>query len=645
MLEILATPNYITASAANQMSLCSPVFHLISFPNANNKRGPTQTQAQKAFNPIHFHQSGPPQFSEAISTKFAMPPAPAVAAPSEDDKNQYERKLKDWGCRKNLNHEEWNFVLCRKRLREEIGRESHFTMYGVAKTQKKIKKEQTRYTISQLNDIHQQAVYANPKTPQGMTVQTPREATFRSPSPNPLRAQTPHSSRGDVALSPIPNNSSVRYYPAGVETFPQQGEPSPMNPAGPSAIQTYYLPTQTPEQSRGVEMFPSSPAAWLAYFEQPITLPEDVQIPSFEFSQELTAFSPSPSISGVADISQNTLLGEVSTLCVPPSRVISKEKLMPNLPFFQYLEFIRSQDTTSVMALLSDNREASEYQSYSRPFFDSGDTIFGSETTSWDSEFFAHSRFTVAPVPTKVLQDLYSALRGRPQIPRTLETTSEKLEDMLGNLMLEKEVGDLELMTRRLIGPSDVHSVMEFINLLIYFSSNSMIFLEKQASILQWVVNQKKAVIERMILVPLPSIKAFFQAMISTAMNLRDEFAGRYLLNADKQRVMYSGHRGYLLRLAVEINAIDLARQFLDEMARSHKNINEPLHLANDQGTILEACLVVARKVEMAVLLLEAGAKVGGHSIPDENSQRAMRAPMRNAISRGDLKLVQLFLH
>lgn len=68
-------------------------------------------------------------------------------------KNQYERKFKDWGFRKNLTCEEWKPVLATAKRRKESRKESKMTLNGVLVPSSKIKKEQMRYALSELSNI------------------------------------------------------------------------------------------------------------------------------------------------------------------------------------------------------------------------------------------------------------------------------------------------------------------------------------------------------------------------------------------------------------------------------------------------------------------------------------------------------------
>ncbi|KUJ20686.1 uncharacterized protein LY89DRAFT_451973 [Mollisia scopiformis] len=92
-------------------------------------------------------------------------------------KNQYERKLKEWEFRKNLSSDEWKYIIHKKRKREDLGKESQIMMHGVAIPKKRIKKEEGRHTLSDLNRISTSHPNApSPETPEGICVSTPPSA-------------------------------------------------------------------------------------------------------------------------------------------------------------------------------------------------------------------------------------------------------------------------------------------------------------------------------------------------------------------------------------------------------------------------------------------------------------------------------------
>ncbi|KAL5331146.1 hypothetical protein ACEPPN_000675 [Leptodophora sp. 'Broadleaf-Isolate-01'] len=68
-------------------------------------------------------------------------------------KNQYERKFKEWNFRKNLTVEEREHVLRKKRKRDEAGKETRVVLHGVEIPNKRLKKEESRLTVSYLNKI------------------------------------------------------------------------------------------------------------------------------------------------------------------------------------------------------------------------------------------------------------------------------------------------------------------------------------------------------------------------------------------------------------------------------------------------------------------------------------------------------------
>ncbi|KAH6713333.1 ankyrin repeat-containing domain protein [Leptodontidium sp. MPI-SDFR-AT-0119] len=86
-------------------------------------------------------------------------------------KNQYERKFKEWNFRKNLTVEEREHVLRKKRKRDHEGKETRVVLHGVEIPNKRLKKEESRFTVSDLNILY--STYPNAPTPEGISVSTP----------------------------------------------------------------------------------------------------------------------------------------------------------------------------------------------------------------------------------------------------------------------------------------------------------------------------------------------------------------------------------------------------------------------------------------------------------------------------------------
>ncbi|KAL2071858.1 hypothetical protein VTL71DRAFT_13093 [Oculimacula yallundae] len=86
-------------------------------------------------------------------------------------KNQYERKFKDWNFRKNLTIEEREHILRKKRKRDREGKDTAVDFHGVKISNKRLKKEESRYALSELEMIV--ASCSNAPSPPGVTVSTP----------------------------------------------------------------------------------------------------------------------------------------------------------------------------------------------------------------------------------------------------------------------------------------------------------------------------------------------------------------------------------------------------------------------------------------------------------------------------------------
>ncbi|KAH6663674.1 ankyrin repeat-containing domain protein [Halenospora varia] len=66
-------------------------------------------------------------------------------------KSQYETKFKNWAFRKNLSVNEWQYVIHKKRKREASGKKTEIKFCGSLICNKKIRKEESRHSISELN--------------------------------------------------------------------------------------------------------------------------------------------------------------------------------------------------------------------------------------------------------------------------------------------------------------------------------------------------------------------------------------------------------------------------------------------------------------------------------------------------------------
>ncbi|KAH7350641.1 ankyrin repeat-containing domain protein [Rhexocercosporidium sp. MPI-PUGE-AT-0058] len=94
-------------------------------------------------------------------------------------KNQYERKFKEWNFRKNLTVEEREHILRKKRKRDEAGKETRVILYGVEIPNKRLKKEESRIALSDLDRIF--SSHATAPSPEGVSMSTPAPAIVNYP--------------------------------------------------------------------------------------------------------------------------------------------------------------------------------------------------------------------------------------------------------------------------------------------------------------------------------------------------------------------------------------------------------------------------------------------------------------------------------
>ncbi|KAG9237441.1 ankyrin repeat-containing domain protein [Amylocarpus encephaloides] len=132
-------------------------------------------------------------------------------------KNQFERKFKEWGFRKNFTKEELKAVLSKKHKRDREDKASQVSMNGMVIPEKRIRKEESRFTISEVQEIDSAL---NFPLPEGIVVATPPSfpsPSFPSPffpSPEGIAVATPPS----TAMEKIPKNVPTDNLP-GFELF------------------------------------------------------------------------------------------------------------------------------------------------------------------------------------------------------------------------------------------------------------------------------------------------------------------------------------------------------------------------------------------------------------------------------------------
>lgn len=83
-----------------------------------------------------------------------MLPSCWITSQYDGSKNQYERKFKDWGFRRNLSAGEWEYVFQKKRKRDDLGKESQVLLNAMLIPADRIKKQQGRYKAMELERIY-----------------------------------------------------------------------------------------------------------------------------------------------------------------------------------------------------------------------------------------------------------------------------------------------------------------------------------------------------------------------------------------------------------------------------------------------------------------------------------------------------------
>ena len=224
---------------------------------------------------------------------------------------------------------------------------------------------------------------------------------------------------------------------------------------------------------------------------------------------------------------------------------------------------------------------------------------------------------------------------------------------------LEKDVKSLDARIDRLFGPCDIESFLEFLGFSIYFSSNNMAGIRTTRLVLEWLLDQGRPILKRMLAIQLPSIQQFLGTMVEDMMEIRDINIGRALLEADTERRLFPGHPEKLLLAAVKSNYVELVKELLEKVVRNGIDINvapykmkrgKPVVQSNESihGRLISeevpiTVLGTTDNVEIAGFLLESGADI--NALHYDNRDQMVTSPINKAARKGNLDLVRLFIH
>ena len=224
---------------------------------------------------------------------------------------------------------------------------------------------------------------------------------------------------------------------------------------------------------------------------------------------------------------------------------------------------------------------------------------------------------------------------------------------------LEKDVKSLDARIDRLFGPCDIESFLEFLGFSIYFSSNNMAGIRRTRLVLEWLLDQGRPILKRMLAIQLPSIQQFLGTMIEDMMDMmeiRNINIGRALLEADTERRLFLGHPEKLLLAAVKFNYVELVKELLEKIVRNGIDINVAPYKMKRSMAVLESdmyfttqeevpmtVLGTTDNVEIATFLLESGADI--NALHYDNGDEMVTSPIKRAARNGNLDLVRLFIH
>jgi len=241
----------------------------------------------------------------------------------------------------------------------------------------------------------------------------------------------------------------------------------------------------------------------------------------------------------------------------------------------------------------------------------------------------------------------------------SISSTSLELQDKLRShldcLYLERDMNSLDTRLCRLFGPYDTDSFQEFHSFVMYFASNNMGRIQDAQVVLEWLLDQGRPILKRMLDIQLPTVQQFLGSMVDSLIRMNNTKLGKELLEATNQR-LFPGHPEKLLLAAVKFNCVELVMELLDKLVTNEIYINSPPYIMERTMPVLVTncasqyeyrvvpitLLGTTENVCVARRLLEVGADVNAlhYDIVDQE----MLPPVKRAARKGNRELVHLFM-
>lgn len=207
---------------------------------------------------------------------------------------------------------------------------------------------------------------------------------------------------------------------------------------------------------------------------------------------------------------------------------------------------------------------------------------------------------------------------------------------------IERHEGDLRNRVEKLLSPIDQESFLECLSFFVIFFSNGSHVNEYEdprrfTEIIEHVVYQPKHALRKILSLGDPSLLAFMHSILQVAERTSNFAAGRALLEADEDRILFRGRPDHLLYTATKFQHLDL----LQELIRNGANVNALTGSKEKPKPILS----VATTVECFESLKRAGARINEPTwIESISGAGQIVTPIHSAIIRNHAELVQCFL-
>ncbi|KAH8596017.1 ankyrin repeat-containing domain protein [Bisporella sp. PMI_857] len=231
-------------------------------------------------------------------------------------------------------------------------------------------------------------------------------------------------------------------------------------------------------------------------------------------------------------------------------------------------------------------------------------------------------------------------------VPQSKNEIQTMARTQPGSSMLDKEVDDLSFRLERLFGPSDMECLEEFINFAIFSRSNGLKWAFGRDILVDWLLDQGKPLLKRIMAVRLPTVQAFLESVVYSMISENKLAAGREFLEADTEQNLFPGRPEERLSAAVIFGSVELVTEIVKEITQCGMDLNCAPYLRQhiDDFRIARPVTILggATDHEIAQILLEAGADVD--ALHRSSDDRLPLPLIHWAVRKGNIELVKLFI-